>query len=114
MSPDVMLECPRTSFGDVLRVNVTERVWHSPPIYVVCISSHIGTVEWQIMFVVNFDKRLDQKGWPAAPPPPHLFGTKYQFLRKHFGGGVLSTEPIINYLMILESQNQNIGTLRNP
>ena len=38
------------------------------------------------MFVVNFDKRLDQKGWPAAPPPPHLFGTKYQFLRKHFGG----------------------------
>ena len=56
------------------------------PIYVVCISSHIGTVEWQIMFVVNFDKRLDQKGWPAAPPPPPLFGTKYQFLRKHFGG----------------------------
>ena len=28
MSPDVLLECPRTSFGDVLRVNVTERVWH--------------------------------------------------------------------------------------
>ena len=31
MSPDVLLECPRTSFRDVLRVNVTERVWHSPP-----------------------------------------------------------------------------------
>ena len=31
MSPDVLLECPRTSFMDVLRVNVTERVWHSPP-----------------------------------------------------------------------------------
>ena len=30
MSPDVLLECPRTSFRDVLRVNVTERVWHSP------------------------------------------------------------------------------------
>ena len=30
MSLDVLLECPRTSFGDVLRVNVTERVWHSP------------------------------------------------------------------------------------
>ena len=25
------MECPRTSFRDVLRVNVTERVWHSPP-----------------------------------------------------------------------------------
>ena len=32
MSPDVLLECPRTSFRDVLRVNVTERVWHSPHI----------------------------------------------------------------------------------
>ena len=30
MSPDVLLECPRTSLRDVLRVNVTERVWHSP------------------------------------------------------------------------------------
>ena len=30
MSPDVLLECPRTSFRYVLRVNVTERVWHSP------------------------------------------------------------------------------------
>ena len=30
MSPDVMLECPRTSFRDVLGVNVTERDWHSP------------------------------------------------------------------------------------
>ena len=30
MSPDVLLECPRTSFRDVLGVNVTERVWHSP------------------------------------------------------------------------------------
>ena len=30
MSPDVLLECPRTSFRDVLRVKVTERVWHSP------------------------------------------------------------------------------------
>ena len=30
MSPDVLLECPRTSFRDVLRVNVMERVWHSP------------------------------------------------------------------------------------
>ena len=30
MSPDVLLECPRTSFRDVLRVNVTKRVWHSP------------------------------------------------------------------------------------
>ena len=30
MSPDVMLECPRTSFRDVLGVDVTERVWHSP------------------------------------------------------------------------------------
>ena len=30
MSPDVLLECPRTSFRDVLRVNVTERVWISP------------------------------------------------------------------------------------
>ena len=28
---DILLECPRTSFRDVLRVNVTERVWHSPP-----------------------------------------------------------------------------------
>ena len=27
---DILLECPRTSFRDVLRVNVTERVWHSP------------------------------------------------------------------------------------
>ena len=34
MSPDVLLECPRTSFRDVLRVNVTERVWiFPPPIY---------------------------------------------------------------------------------
>ena len=33
MSPDVLLECPRTSFRDVLRVNVTERVWHSPHIH---------------------------------------------------------------------------------
>ena len=33
MSPDVLLECPRTSFRDVLRVNVTERVWHSPSGY---------------------------------------------------------------------------------
>ena len=33
MSPDVLLECPRTSFRDVLRVNVTERVWHSPLTY---------------------------------------------------------------------------------
>ena len=30
MSPDVLLEGPRTSFRYVLRVNVTERVWHSP------------------------------------------------------------------------------------
>ena len=30
MSPDVLLECPRTSFRDVLRVNVTERVWIFP------------------------------------------------------------------------------------
>ena len=28
---DILLECPRTSFRDVLRVNVTERVWISPP-----------------------------------------------------------------------------------
>ena len=35
MSPDVLLECPRTSFRDVLRVNVTERVWHSPLRYIV-------------------------------------------------------------------------------
>ena len=28
MSPGVLLECPRTSFRDVLEVNVTERVWH--------------------------------------------------------------------------------------
>ena len=28
MSPDVQLECPWTSFRDVLRVNVTERVWN--------------------------------------------------------------------------------------
>ena len=32
MSPDVLLECPRTSFRDVLRVNVTERVWIFPPL----------------------------------------------------------------------------------
>ena len=30
MSLDVLLECPRTSFRDVLRVNVTERVWIFP------------------------------------------------------------------------------------
>ena len=30
MSPDVLLECPRTSFRDVLRVNVMERVWIFP------------------------------------------------------------------------------------
>ena len=30
MSPDVLLECPRTSSRDVLRVNVTERVWIFP------------------------------------------------------------------------------------
>ena len=30
MSPDLMLECPRTSFRDVLRENVTERVWIFP------------------------------------------------------------------------------------
>ena len=37
MSLDVLLECPRTSFRDVLRVNVTERVWHSPPRAELCI-----------------------------------------------------------------------------
>ena len=36
MSPDVLLECPRTSFRDVLRVNVTERVWHSPSPSTIC------------------------------------------------------------------------------
>ena len=30
MSLDVLLECPRTSCRDVLRVNVTERVWIFP------------------------------------------------------------------------------------
>ena len=30
MSPDVLLECPRTSFRDVLRVNATERAWIFP------------------------------------------------------------------------------------
>ena len=30
MSPDVLLEGPRTSFRYVLRVNVTERVWIFP------------------------------------------------------------------------------------
>ena len=30
MSPDVLLECPRTSYRNVLRVNVTERVWIFP------------------------------------------------------------------------------------
>ena len=28
MPHDVLLECPRTSFRDVLGVNITERVWH--------------------------------------------------------------------------------------
>ena len=42
MSPDVLLECPRTSFRDVLRVNVTERVWHSPPPVSVRLRGHIG------------------------------------------------------------------------
>ena len=30
MSPDILLVCPRTSFRDVLGVNVMERVWYSP------------------------------------------------------------------------------------
>ena len=30
MSLDVLLKCPRTSFRDVLGVNVTERVWIFP------------------------------------------------------------------------------------
>ena len=29
--PNILLECPRASFRDALGVNVTERVWHSPP-----------------------------------------------------------------------------------
>ena len=31
MPHDVLLECPRTSFRDVLGVNVTESVWHCAP-----------------------------------------------------------------------------------
>ena len=51
MSPDVLLECPRTSFRDVLRVNVTERVWHSPPMLPVFVSTLVTQMA------------------PPAPPP---------------------------------------------
>ena len=57
MSPDVLLECPRMSFRDVLRVNVTERVWISPGI------NRVNTNNYDYIY-----KAVDRRRGPEDEP----------------------------------------------
>ena len=92
MSPDVLLECPRTSFRDVLRVNVRERVWHSPPFhgkcrfkFPFCFASLIGILEeidsfyWPKMHLWKSSKKNSGRALPPSfeqNPKESIFSQK--------------------------------------
>ena len=88
MSPDVLLECPRTSFRDVLRVNVTERVWHSPHNFSTCLN--------HIHFAGHLDIFLS---WGGAFFLNQLLTG--QHLANSGGGGQLKKSPCIFLLIFI-------------
>ena len=84
MSPDVLLECPRTSFRDVLRVNVTERVWHSPLNKWVSwhmtwyILRRIILIEIVVVFLSPWDEYWRPARWQVSFPPPRSWDNAWQ------------------------------------
>ena len=89
MSPDVLLECPRTSFRDVLRVNVTERVWHSPlpPSFILNAVKAIFFAGFVIFLILPpfGPSTITAVGWPRAFAPTYVAPTVLFARQPEFG-----------------------------